>query len=126
MKNITKQITEITFNEELSPFIAKTLADRAVSNADFYRNINKDNAFEVEEKIRKELEINPDSPDEGKLSTWGNELNKFETQMKEWDEVSSLIVKQIVAVYPDYEPKATATKSKASVAAEMKARFAKK
>ena len=120
----TQHITEITFNEASNPFIAKRLAENNVSTCDYFYKLNLDKVQELESKIVEELEKNPESSSP-KLGDWGEELNKAEVQMDEWKEERKLIVKQIKAVYPDYEPKASATKSKADLIAEVKARFAK-
>lgn len=120
----TKQITEITFNEESNPFIAKRIAENNVSTCDYFYKLNLEKAKEFESKIVDELEVNPESSSP-KLGTWGEELSKAEVQMAEWKEERTMIIKQIKAVYPDYEPKASATKSKADYIAEVKARFAK-
>ena len=119
----TQQITELTFNEEMNPFIAKYLADKAVSNCDYLLNINRNNAQEFEAKMMKEFDNNPEAPDESKIAEWEQGLLKAESQIKEWKQASKMIVKQIVAVYPDYTPKATQTKSKASLVAQAKARI---
>jgi hypothetical protein len=120
----TQQITEITFNEASNPFISKRLAENNVSTCDYFYKLNLDKAKEFESKIVQELETNPESSSP-KLGDWGEDLVKAEAQMSEWKEERKMIVKQIKAVYPDYEPKATATKSKAELIAQVKARFAK-
>jgi len=120
----TQQITEITFNEASNPFIAKRLAENNVSTCDYFYKLNLDKAKDFESKIVQELELNPESSSP-KLGDWGEKLSKAEVQMSEWKEERTMIVKQIKAVYPDYEPKAKATKSKADLIAEVKARFAK-
>ena len=122
----TQQITELTFNEEMNPYIAKYLADKAVSNCDYLLNINRNNAQEFEAKMMKELDNNPESPDETKLAEWEQGLIRAEAQQTEWKKASTMIVKQIVAVYPDYVPKATGNKTKSALVAQAKARFAKK
>jgi hypothetical protein len=122
----TQQITELTFNEEMNPYIAKYLADKAVSNCDYLLNINRNNAQGFEAKMMKELDNNPESPDESKLAEWEQGLLRAEAQQEEWKTASKMIVKQIVAVYPDYQPKGTVTKSKSTLVAQAKARFAKK
>ncbi len=101
----TQQITEITFNEDMNPFISKYLADKAVGNCDYLKKINTENANDFEEKIANEFRLNPENPDEGKLADWQAGLNKAELQAKEWDEARNVIIKQITAVYPDYQPK---------------------
>ena len=122
----TQQLTELTFNEDMNPFIAKYLADKAVSNCDYLLNINRNNAQEFEAKMMKEFDNNPESPDESKLAEYEQGLIRAETQQAEWKQASQMIVKQIVAVYPDYAPKATGTKTKSDLVAQAKARFAKK
>jgi len=121
----TQQITEITFNEASNPFIAKRLAENNVSTCDYFYKLNLDKAQDFESKIVEELESNPESSSP-KLGEWEQELVKAEGQMAEWKEERKMIVKQIKAVYPDYEPKASNTKSKADLIAQAKARFAKK
>jgi len=120
----TQQITEITFNEASNPFIAKRLAENNVSTCDYFYKLNLDKAKDFESKIVQELEVNPESSSP-KLGDWGEGLDKAEAQMAEWKEERKMIVKQIKAVYPDYEPQAKATKSKADLIAEVKARFTK-
>jgi hypothetical protein len=121
----TQQITEITFNEASNPFIAKRLAENNVSTCDYFYKLNLDKAQEFESKIIEELESNPESSSP-KLGDWEQELVKAEAQMDEWKEERSMIVKQIVAVYPDYVPKGKVTKSSTDLVAQAKARFAKK
>jgi hypothetical protein len=121
----TQQITEITFNEASNPFIAKRLAENNVSTCDYFYKLNLDKAQEFESKMIKELESNPESSSP-KLGDWEQELVKAEAQMDEWKEERSMIVKQIVAVYPDYVPKDKVTKSSTDLVAQAKARFAKK
>ena len=121
----TQQITEIIFNEDSNPFIAKRLAENNVSTCDYFYKLNLDKAQEVESKMMKELESNPESSSP-KLGEWEQELVKAEGNMAEWKEERKMIVKQIKAVYPDYEPKASTTKSKKDLIAQAKARFAKK
>ena len=122
----TQQITEITFNEDMNPFISKYLADNAVGICDYLRKINTENANDFEEKIANEFRINPENPDEGKLAEWQAGLNRAELQAKEWDEAGNVIIKQITAVYPDYQPKKPQVKRKSDLVAEARARFAKK
>lgn len=120
----TQQITEITFNESMNPFISKYLADRAVSNCDYLYKINSDNVKEFEEKMAKEFRLNPESPDESKLVEWEQGLTRAESQRDEWKEAGTLIIRQITAVYPDYQPKKAQVKSKSDLVAKAKARFA--
>ena len=80
----TQQITELTFNEEMNPYIAKYLADKAVSNCDYLLNINRNNAQGFEAKMMKELDNNPESPDESKLAEWEQGLLRAEAQQEEW------------------------------------------
>ncbi len=122
----TQQITEITFNEDMNPFISKYLADKAVGNCDYLRKINTENAHEFEEKIANEFRLNPENPDESKLAEWQAGLNRAELQAKEWDEAGNVIIKQITAVYPDYQPQKPQVKRKSDLVAEARARFAKK
>lgn len=124
MKNkTTKQLTELTFNQDMNTFIPKYLADKAVSNCDYLYNINRDNLQKAEHEMMKEFESNPESSSP-KLAEWEQDILRAEKQMSEWQEASKMIVKQIVAVYPDYVKKATATKSKADLISQAKARFA--
>jgi hypothetical protein len=121
----TQQITEITFNEDMNPFISKYLADKAVGNCDYLKRINVENGREFEEKIEKEFRLNPESPDESKIAEWQQGLNRAELQAKEWDEAGNVIIRQIMAVYPDYQIKKPQVK-RADLVAEAKARFASK
>ena len=122
----TQQITELTFDKDMNSYIAKYLADKAVSNCDYLLGINRNNAQEFEAKMMKELDNNPESPDETKLAEWEQGLLRAESQQEEWKQASAMIVKQIVSVYPDYAKKGTVNKSKSTLVAQAKARFAKK
>ena len=122
----TQQITEITFNEDMNPFISKYLADKAVGNCDYLKKINTENANDFEERIANEFRLNPENPDDGKLAEWQAGLNRAELQAKEWDEAGNVIIKQIMAVYPDYQLKKPQVQKKSDLVAEARARFAKK
>lgn len=123
----TQQITEITFNEDMNPFISKYLADKAVGNCDYLKRINTENANDFEEKISNLFRLNPEAVDEGKLAELQAGLNRAELQAQEWDEAGNVIIKQIMAVYPDYQLKKPQVKgTKADLVAQAKARFAKK
>jgi len=124
----TKQITEITFNKDVNPFVSKKIAENALGTCSYFEKLNKDNIKDLEFKISDEYEKNPDSPDEKKITEWMNSLTDNEVRKDEWEQASKMILKQIVAVYPDYEPRSSAKfhgKSKTDLLAQAKARFAK-
>jgi len=124
----TKQITEITFTKDVNPFVSKKIAENTLGTCSYFQNLNKDNVKDFEFKISDEYEKNPDSPDEKKITEWMDTLSSSEVRVDEWKQAGEMILKQIVAVYPDYEPRSTAKfkgKSKTVLLAEAKARFAK-
>lgn len=130
MKNSTKskQITEIIFDNEVNPFVSKKITENALGTCSYFEDLNKNNIKDLSFKIETEYEDNPKSPDETKITEWLQKLKQQETNLDEWKQAGDMILKTIVTVYPDYEPRSSAKYNKASktdLLAEAKARFAK-
>ena len=124
----TKQITEITFSQDVNPFVSKKIAENTLGTCSYFQNLNKDNVKDFEFRISDEYEQNPSSPDETKITEWMESLDSAEVRVDEWKQAGEMILKQIVSVYPDYEPRSTAKfkgKSKKDLLAQAQARFAK-
>jgi len=124
----TKQITEIIFDKEVNPFVSKKITENALGTCSYFENLNKNNIKDLSFKIETEYEDNPKSPDETKITDWLEKLKQQEVNQDEWKQAGEMLLKTIVTVYPDYEPRSSAKFNKASKAdllAEAKARFAK-
>ena len=126
--NKTKQITEIIFNKEVNPFVSKKITENALGTCSYFENLNKEKIKGLSHNIETEYEDNPKSPDETKITKWLTDLKEQENNAAEWKETGEMILKTIVAVYPDYVPRSSAKvveSNKADLLKEARARFAK-